>query len=215
MFVFIDTAVTGCNIVLADDSGIIAMHQEPVVRGHAEIVLPLFERLMGASGKTVGDITEIYVSIGPGSFTGLRVGLATARFMGFSLGVPVHGITSFQTFSAAIGGRKNRMVLVETKRDDYYMKILDEHHKTVIEPCCVIGRDVHAVLDAHDCVLTGDAAGRFVDETGWRGDVYPQSMINPAAVAQTIINNGFEYARAAAFYIRDADVSQPKSITAV
>ncbi|PCH99241.1 MAG: tRNA (adenosine(37)-N6)-threonylcarbamoyltransferase complex dimerization subunit type 1 TsaB [Alphaproteobacteria bacterium] len=214
MFVFIDTAVKGCNVALADEGRIIAIHQEPIERGHAEIIIPIFEKLLSDNGRKPSDVQHVFVTVGPGSFTGLRVGLTTARFIGFTLNIPVKGISSFQSFSCGVSGGKDRLVLVETKRSDYYVQLLNSAHKALSEPQCIPTEGISNFVNAHpNAIVTGDAVSRFVDEHGAIENAHQQDMIDLSAVAQTLCKADLETRAPEAFYIRDADVSQPKKKT--
>jgi len=206
MNIFIDTSVKGCNVALFDDKKILKIIQEPIERGHAETLVPLIEQAMSDTGKTPQDIKDIYVTIGPGSFTGLRVGLTVAQFIGFSLNKPVHGITTFQVFSCGVIGDCNRAILINTKRSDYYYQILDGHHKPINEPQSVSADKI--TID--DEIVTGDAANQFRDETNFTDDIQSQEMIDLKAVVKAIQSNELDYHKPEAFYIRDVDVSQPK-----
>lgn len=213
MFVFIDSAVTGCNIAIADDSDVLAMHQEPITRGHAEFIMPLFQSMLRECQKQPQDISKVIVTVGPGSFTGLRVGLTTAQTMAYALARPVHGITSFQTFSCAIQHDNPRMVVVDTKRDDYYIQMLDGHHEPVSDPMCMLPDDIKSILQ-HGMTITGDGVEKISQEIDLSCmDVVPQNMIDLNAVTQALINNQLSLIEAKAFYIRDADVSKPKAST--
>lgn len=208
MFCFIDTAATGCHIAFADDNGIIAKRSLPIERGHAEALMPLYQDCLNDTGKTAQDITAVFVTVGPGSFTGLRVGLTVARFIGFTLSIPVHGITMFQAFSCGVDSKQNRLVLIETKRADFYMAVLDCHHNTVKEPVC-IGSDQ---INDMNAIVTGDAVTRFMHETGQGSEdrFIQQNSIDIDNIVQAIINGDLQTVAPDAFYIRDADVSQPK-----
>lgn len=209
MFCFIDTAATGCHVAFADANGILAKRNLPIERGHAESLMPLYEECLHDTGKTVRDITEVYVTVGPGSFTGLRVGLTVARFIGFTLSVPVRGITMFQAFSCGVDGEQNRRVLIETKRSDFYTALLDHHHNLLDEPVCVNGE--YDIADKKN-IITGDAVTRYCNETGQGNDArfIQQDSINTDRVVQAIIDRKLQTVTPDAFYIRDADVSQPK-----
>jgi tRNA threonylcarbamoyladenosine biosynthesis protein TsaB len=74
-------------------------------RAHAELLAPAIEEVCAVSGCTVGDIDRIAVDIGPGLFTGLRVGVATAKALAQALGVAVLGVTSLDTLAAATASR--------------------------------------------------------------------------------------------------------------
>lgn len=198
-------------MAFGDKGGLIAKRTLPIERGHAEALMPLYEECLKETGRASTDIEAVYVTVGPGSFTGLRVGLTVARFIGFSLNVPVHGITMFQAFSASVGGKGNRLVLLETKRSDYYVQIVDDTHAGVTKPSCVIGDDVQKMTEGLS-LITGDAVNRFQAEMniGNSAQYVQQDSITLDNVVKAIINNEFEYSEPDAFYIRDADVSQPK-----
>lgn len=213
MFVFIDTAVTGCNIGIADQGNILAMHQEPISRGHAEHIIPIYEKYLEDAGVKPSDIAEVIVTVGPGSFTGLRVGLTVAQFIGFTLNVPVRGVTSFQAFSAHITDDVERVVLIETKRSDYYVRVLDASHQALTEPLSVDGDAVCQIVAQYpNAVVTGDAVSRFVTENKVGNRHVQQDMIELPSMLAMLVNGRVEYTKAEAFYIREADVSQPKPI---
>lgn len=85
----IDTATAACSVALIDGDSMIASAHEAVGRGHAERLVPMI-----ASLPQGGRADSILVDCGPGSFTGIRVGLAAARGLGLGWGVPVHGYSS-------------------------------------------------------------------------------------------------------------------------
>ena len=207
MKVFIDTAVKGCNVALFDNNQIIFIAQEPIERGHAETLLPLFQGHLKQSSQTVDDIQEIYVTIGPGSFTGLRVGLTVAEFMGFTLQKPVYGITTFQAFSCGIEEERDRAVVIETKRSDYYYQILNAKHEAISEAQSISAEAINIPKGA---VLTGDAVDRLAKEKDIDGHSIHQDMINVETVVKAIQQHSVPFHKAQALYIRDADVSQPK-----
>jgi tRNA threonylcarbamoyladenosine biosynthesis protein TsaB len=94
----IDTATAACSVALIDDRTILAATHEVVGRGHAERLMPMIAALPDG-----GRAHAILVDCGPGSFTGVRVGLATARALGLGWGVPVQGYSSMAAIAAAAG----------------------------------------------------------------------------------------------------------------
>jgi len=207
MFCFIDTAATGCHVAFADNGGILAERSLPIERGHAEALVPLYEDCLRDANRKAQDMTAVYVTIGPGSFTGLRVGLTMARLIGFTLSVQVHGITMFQAFSCGIESKQNRRILIETKRSDFYTALLDHTHNLIDDPACITGEKI-----MNEGLITGDAVTRFKREMG-QGDedrFIQQDSIHVERVVQAIIGGVLQTTAPDAFYIRDADISQPK-----
>lgn len=82
----IDTATKACSVALFDGDNLIASRFEVIGRGHAERLLPFISQM-----PDKGRADQIYVNVGPGSFTGIRIGLAAAKALGLAWRVPVHG----------------------------------------------------------------------------------------------------------------------------
>ena len=95
----IDTS-TDVRVGLADDSGVLAARAVTDSRAHAEQLMPLIRAALAEAGVTLADLDSIVVGVGPGPFTGLRVGVVTAQALGFALGVPVRGVCSLDAIAA-------------------------------------------------------------------------------------------------------------------
>src|SRR5512134_2331782 len=100
----IDTALDACAAAVLDTSagGAIARESQPMKRGHAEALMPLIARVMKASGIGFAELDRVAVTTGPGSFTGLRVGLSAARGIALAAGKPVVGVTTLTAFAAPV-----------------------------------------------------------------------------------------------------------------
>jgi tRNA threonylcarbamoyladenosine biosynthesis protein TsaB len=209
MNIFIDTALKGCVIALFDAHNVIAHIQKPIERGHAETLLPMINDLILSVNRSIKDIQNIYVTIGPGSFTGLRVCLTAAQFMAYSQGKKAQGITTFQAFSSLIKDDVPRMVLVDTKRDDYFVQMMQADHQIMGEPSVMAANAICKILaDYPNAIITGDAAERFVQETQWSDNkAVFQEMINSESVVNALQSEILSLHKAGAYYIRDADVT--------
>jgi tRNA threonylcarbamoyladenosine biosynthesis protein TsaB len=91
----IDTATKACSVALYEDRTVLASAHEVIGRGHAERLLPLISAL-----PERGKADRIFVDVGPGSFTGIRVGIAAAKALGFAWQIAVHGYSSLQLVAA-------------------------------------------------------------------------------------------------------------------
>ncbi|MEM9059591.1 MAG: tRNA (adenosine(37)-N6)-threonylcarbamoyltransferase complex dimerization subunit type 1 TsaB [Pseudomonadota bacterium] len=99
MILAIDTSADRCAVALLGDSGNY-QRAEPMQRGHAEALFPMIDAVLRDAGVGLERISKIAVCTGPGSFTGLRVGIAAARGLSLGLKVPAVGITSFAALAA-------------------------------------------------------------------------------------------------------------------
>src|SRR5580700_7279910 len=102
----IDTALGACSAAVLDTTygGIVASESVAMARGHAEALVPLIARVMQASQFAIRDLDRIAVTTGPGSFTGLRVGIAAARGFGVAIGRPVVGVSTLSAYAAPFLG---------------------------------------------------------------------------------------------------------------
>ena len=103
----IDTALDACAAGILDtDAGeLVAQELVGMKRGHAEALMPLIARVMKASGIAFARLDRIAVTTGPGSFTGLRVGLSAARGIALAADKPVVGVTTLTAYAAPIVSR--------------------------------------------------------------------------------------------------------------
>jgi tRNA threonylcarbamoyladenosine biosynthesis protein TsaB len=100
-FLAIDTSESACSIALLDGSTVVDSKSEMIGRGHAERLLPLIEERLAAAGLSYADLTRIAVTTGPGTFTGLRIGLAVARGLALQGNLPCVGLTGLQVLAAS------------------------------------------------------------------------------------------------------------------
>ncbi len=88
----IDTSGPYCSAALAGSDGILAAESERIERGHAERLMPMIDGIFASTGQAYGDLGRIGTTTGPGSFTGVRIGVATARGLALALDIEARGI---------------------------------------------------------------------------------------------------------------------------
>jgi tRNA threonylcarbamoyladenosine biosynthesis protein TsaB len=119
----IDTAGPSCAVAIARDSTILAQISEEIGRGHAERLMPMIEAGLGEAGVAFKDLEGVAVTTGPGSFTGVRVGIAATRGLALALDIPAIGIGSLDAlaFPVTRGHTAGTVVAVlDAKRDEVY-----------------------------------------------------------------------------------------------
>lgn len=121
----IDTSTSAITVALHDGSDLRAQRSLTDARKHTERLAPLVQEALDAAGATAAELTDIAVGTGPGPFTGLRVGLVTARTLGFTLGIPVHGVSSLDALAhQAIGlVSGNLLVATDARRKEVYWAV--------------------------------------------------------------------------------------------
>jgi tRNA threonylcarbamoyladenosine biosynthesis protein TsaB len=119
----IDTASAVSAVALCSGAAILAEDNSaaPDDARHGAVLLPRIQRLLAAAGVALRDVDLIGVGVGPGSFTGLRVGLATAKGLAFALHKPVRGVSSIEVLAAALLQRADHaLVLVDAFKGELY-----------------------------------------------------------------------------------------------
>jgi tRNA threonylcarbamoyladenosine biosynthesis protein TsaB len=158
----IDTALAACAAAVLDtDHGIVASESLPMVRGHAEALIPLIARVMKQSDMTFRDLGRIAVTTGPGSFTGVRVGLAAARGFGVATGLPVVGVSTLSVYGApylAGNGKSAVVAAIDARHDHVFLQVFGPGGQTVVSPrLATLAEAIRAASAAPAC-LVGSAA---------------------------------------------------------
>lgn len=99
----IDTCLNACAVAVADAWGVRARLSEPMARGHAERLAPMAQEALEAAGFAPKDLTRVAVTCGPGSFTGVRVGLSFARSFAAALDIPCVGVSTLEALALSDG----------------------------------------------------------------------------------------------------------------
>jgi len=214
----IDTCFARCAVALAERREavtVVASEAEAMTRGHAAALTPMIEKALHDSAWLAPDLDLVAVTIGPGSFTGVRIGVAMARGLAMTLRVPVAGVTTtdalFLGAAAAdrVGADGALVAAIESGRDDYFMAI-DGASPFAGTPSALATR-----LGDRCAILIGDGASRLAGALralGVQASVGVSSpSIDPARLAAHALHRGVEFwARRdppRPLYLRGADVT--------
>src|SRR3981189_1356767 len=170
----IDTALEACSAAVLDTErgGILASESIPMLRGHAEALLPLVSRVMNEAGLEFAALDRIAVTVGPGSFTGLRVGVSAARGIAVAAGKPAVGLTTLAAFAApyiAVDDVTPLVAAIDARNDQVYMQMFGAGGRSLIQPRVAGLRE--AVRDAANARarLAGSAPRLVAAGRGARG----------------------------------------------
>src|SRR5262245_58764638 len=134
----IDTALEACAAAVFDtEGGILAGETLPMVRGHAEALMPLLAKVMGAAKTSFAELDRVAVTTGPGSFTGLRVGISAARGIALAAGKPAYGLTTLAVYAAPLVAQDDSIpvtVAIDARHDQVYLQVFGTGGRTLVAP---------------------------------------------------------------------------------
>lgn len=169
----IDTALDACAAAVLDTraSRLVAAESQPMKRGHAEALMPLIARVMKQSGLPFAALDRVAVTTGPGSFTGLRVGLSAARGIGLAAGKPVVGLTTLSAYAAPLvseNGEHPIISAIDARHDQVYFQVVSGNGSSLIRPQVAPIPEALAASRFGAPHLVGNAAGILADR--WPSD---------------------------------------------
>jgi tRNA threonylcarbamoyl adenosine modification protein YeaZ len=148
----IDTALEACAAAVLDtEQGKVASESQPMVRGHAEALLPLVQRVMQQADMAFSALDRVAVTTGPGSFTGLRVGISAARGIALAAGKPALGVTTLAAYAALLIAQDDQTtvaVAIDARHEHVYLQVFGKGGRTLVAPR-IIGVGEAARMAAH------------------------------------------------------------------
>lgn len=165
----IDTALGACSacVLEAGQAEPLAIEQIAMERGHAEALMPLVERVMKAVEGGFASLDRVAVTVGPGSYTGLRVGISAARAIALAAGIPAIGVTTLAATAAPLIGRESGRVIaaaLDAKHGQVWFQALSSHGKPLVSLRQVSHRDAARAIGAGPVSLVGSAAMAVANE---------------------------------------------------
>jgi len=138
-----------------------------MMHGHAEALLPIIDDVMSVTGLSASALDCVAVTTGPGSFTGIRVGIAAARGIAFARRLPLIGISSFEAMAEAVPtamlGDRALMVALESRRAEIYVQLFDTAHRPLSQPAAYLPQTLASAIPSargSAIVIIGDAVVR-------------------------------------------------------
>ena len=213
-----DTAGNGSAVSLWQDGHTLALRTLSMSHGQAEQLIPMIAAVREDSGLDWQDLDAIAVTIGPGSFTGLRVGLAAAQGLTLATGLPVIGITTLEAYArqaANTGYRGAILVAVDARRDDLYLQPFHADDTGGLRPLAApLAAPVEQVATLladwgiTTATVTGDATA-LLDGIAALTASHPQAAVDPACLAGLAAGRSAAEAPAIPLYIRPPDAAIP------
>ena len=180
----IDTALDACAAAVLDTDAnkLLAHESQPMKRGHAEALMPLIARVMKASGVAFDALDRIAATNGPGSFTGLRVGLSAARGIALAASKPVVGLTTLTAYAAPVvseNGEHPIISAIDARHDHVYYQVVSGNGGSLVPPRVAPIEEALGATRFGAPHLVGNAAKILADR--WPADAPPPFKVDAQA----------------------------------
>src|SRR5262245_52177047 len=180
----IDTALDVCAAAVldTDNSEVIAQESQARKRGHAEALMPLVARVMKESGVAFASLDRVAATTGPGSFTGLRVGLSAARGIALAANKAAVGITTLTAYVAphvSDHGEHPIIAAIDARHDHVYLQVVTGRGEPLVTPQVAPVEEALATSRFGAPLLVGNAAGMLAER--WPKDAIPPLKVEQQA----------------------------------
>ncbi|MGW0709229.1 tRNA (adenosine(37)-N6)-threonylcarbamoyltransferase complex dimerization subunit type 1 TsaB [Streptomyces sp. NPDC002643] len=212
----LDTATPAVTVALHDGTDVVAASSQVDARRHGELLLPAVDRVLAEAGVRLDAVTGIVVGVGPGPYTGLRVGLMTADTFGLALGVPVHGLCTLDGLAHEAGAEGIEgpfVVATDARRKEVYWARYESPRARVTEPAVDRPGEIADVVAGMPAVGAG---ARLYPDTfpDARGPEHV-SAASLASLAAERLAAGEELEAPRPLYLRRPDAQVPKNYKVV
>lgn len=218
LLLLIETATTSCSVALVQQGQVLALKELNERNIHAEVITVFIEELFSTAGKTYQDLDAVAVSSGPGSYTGLRIGVSTAKGLCFALDKPLIGIETMQAMAdgmaAQLPADSNTLLcpMIDARRMEVYTALFDAKGNRIRATSAEIIDD-HSfadILQDHQILFFGDGAEKCKASLGrYPNAKFDTEFINSATHLATTAQQKFgasefeDVAYFEPFYLKD------------
>ena len=227
--ILIETSTALCSVALAEDGAVTAYRESSAPKAHASLTAVFIQELLSERELTLADCDAVCVSMGPGSYTGLRVGVSTAKGLCFGSGKPLLAVGTLDTLVAQATdvipsegeespGYRFIIPMVDARRMEVYTAVFENGRQiTETAPAIIDENSFAEYLEQGPCLFIGDGAGKCADVIKHPNATFCQcwpkasSMLEPA-VAAFRAGNFQDVAYFEPFYLKEfvATVSEKK-----
>ncbi|GHK00489.1 tRNA (adenosine(37)-N6)-threonylcarbamoyltransferase complex dimerization subunit type 1 TsaB [Streptomyces sp. Y2F8-2] len=209
----LDTATPAVTVALHDGTSVVASTSQVDARRHGELLLPAVDRILAEAGTRLDAVTGVVVGVGPGPYTGLRVGLMTADTFGLALGVPVYGLCTLDGLAYASDLTVPFVVATDARRKEVYWARYDDARTRVTEPA--VDRPAEITEKVAGLPAVGAGALLYPDTFPHVHEPEHVSAAALASLAAEKLARGEELPAPRPLYLRRPDAQVPKSYKVV
>lgn len=162
----LDTSMTACSVALWRRGEVDGSRRRDMERGHAEALMPMVADVLDGAGCTAADLDLVAVTVGPGAFTGLRIGLAAARGLALAAGLPCLGVTTTETVAHAVPEQERLgatlLVALRSRRADIYAQAFNADLEPLAGPRALLAQNVAGLVAAGGRIVVAGTASDLV-----------------------------------------------------
>ena len=169
--ILIETSTALCSTALAEDGAIVSYKESSAPKAHASLTAVFIQDMLSERGLTIANCDAVCVSMGPGSYTGLRVGVSTAKGLCFGSRKPLLAVGTLDTLAAqayaeaeADGNYRFIIPMVDARRMEVYTAVFENGVQiTETAPAIIDENSFSDLLEQGPCLFIGDGAGKCAD----------------------------------------------------
>jgi tRNA threonylcarbamoyladenosine biosynthesis protein TsaB len=177
----VDTCLPACSAAVMDGNAVLASASEAMARGHQERLASLVRELMAKAGMGFGDLDRVAVTVGPGSFTGLRVGVAFAKGLASALDIPCVGVGTLEALAGETPGVA--AAAIDARRGQIYLQVFENGRALMAPDALPVETAAARLAELAPAALVGSAAP-LLSPVLPKALVDPRETPDPAAVAR-------------------------------
>ncbi|ADY52314.1 peptidase M22 glycoprotease [Pseudopedobacter saltans DSM 12145] len=219
LILHIETSTATCSVALSENGNLLGTIDRTDKNIHASSLTLFIEELLHQSGRNIKDLDAVAVSMGPGSYTGLRIGVSTAKGLCYALDIPLIAVN---TLEAMANGFKNRCFsvnkqtlfcpMIDARRMEVYCAVFDDELNMVkgVDAVIIDENSFKDILDTHIVYFFGDGSAKCEDVLGTHLnarvlDIYVNNAADMVNIAQEKFDNGnfVDVAYFEPFYLKD------------
>jgi len=212
-----DTSMSACSVALVSDNKLISKQERMNMHGHSEVLIPLIETVLYDSNTHYSDLNLITVTIGPGSFTGIRVGLSVAKAINTATGINTAGIMTTELLAhEALKKRVSNNLpiasIIDARRAEVYIQIFDNKANPLNKASCILPQHATQILGSEKWCLIGDGSQKVVKFMENEHNIIETQNPDVVLLAQIASEKRVKMHQLEPAYIRTPDISQSKKI---
>lgn len=202
LILLLETATTNCSVALASDGIIVASRSINRGYSHAEKINVFVQEVVAQAGVTLKDLQAVAISNGPGSYTGLRIGISTAKGLCYALDIPLISVSTLDAMAQGLNGGKDQFIvpMIDARRMEVYSAVYDSDKKRLSEAEAIVVDEkfYSAFRRSRKLLLAGDGADKcqtlFHSESSIEilPDFMPQAEFMSQLAEKKFLNFDFE-----------------------